>query len=207
MEALVEKFSVLGLSEYEARTYAALLRAPEATGPWISHNSGVPLSKVYEVLNRLYKKGFVLFNPDSRPRMYKAFDPQLVLETFVETQKSLMDEAKAHLVSKLARQQSAEQDKNIWIVQGQDSVDALVNSLLCKAKTGVLFQYATERHRGIREELKRTAERGVSVDAKPSETALNVINIDDRELLVFATKKEALWIRNPAYCKASPRHM
>ncbi|MGE5559748.1 MAG: TrmB family transcriptional regulator [Chloroflexota bacterium] len=47
----------LGLSEYEARAYMALLAAPGANGYEVAKRSGVPRAKIYEVLGGLVTKG------------------------------------------------------------------------------------------------------------------------------------------------------
>ena len=43
----------LGLTQYEAQVYAALVRQPSITGYEASRLSGVPRAKVYETLESL----------------------------------------------------------------------------------------------------------------------------------------------------------
>jgi HTH-type transcriptional regulator, sugar sensing transcriptional regulator len=57
----------LGLTQYEAKVYLALLSEHPATAYTISRRSGVPHSRVYEVARRLMAKGYVVCqntNPD-----------------------------------------------------------------------------------------------------------------------------------------------
>src|SRR5205823_10086355 len=48
---------LLGLNEYESRVYRALLAESPVTAYRLGKLSGVPLSRVYEIANRLVKKG------------------------------------------------------------------------------------------------------------------------------------------------------
>jgi sugar-specific transcriptional regulator TrmB len=48
----------IGLTSYEIRTFAALLKSGEQTASEISQKSGVPYSKIYEVLGTKTNKIF-----------------------------------------------------------------------------------------------------------------------------------------------------
>ncbi len=56
----------IGLTSYEIRTFSALLKAGEQTASEISQKSGVPYSKIYEVLGTLVEKSWI-GTDDSRP--------------------------------------------------------------------------------------------------------------------------------------------
>jgi len=64
----------LGLSEYEAGAYRALLRTGPTTAKALSRASEVPMGRVYDVLNGLEGDGRVGSQADSRPKQYAA-DP------------------------------------------------------------------------------------------------------------------------------------
>ena len=53
----------LGFSTYEARAYLALIKEKHATGYRISKTSGLPRSRVYEILERLTSKGYAATLP------------------------------------------------------------------------------------------------------------------------------------------------
>jgi len=76
---LQQKLRRLGLSEYEARAYLALLGEHIATAARISAKSGVPRTKIYSVLEELSGKGWVkLFS--GVPILFKATEPPKVFE-------------------------------------------------------------------------------------------------------------------------------
>ena len=50
----------IGLTSYEIRTFSALLKSGEITASDLSQKSGVPYSKIYEVLGTLEDKGWIV---------------------------------------------------------------------------------------------------------------------------------------------------
>ena len=64
----------IGLTSYEIKTFSELLRSGEITASDISQKSGVPYSKIYEVLGSLEEKGWI-GSDDSRPTKYLAKSP------------------------------------------------------------------------------------------------------------------------------------
>jgi len=59
----------IGFTSYEIKSFSALLRSGEMTASDISQKSGVPYSKIYEVLGSLEEKGWI-GSDDSRPTKY-----------------------------------------------------------------------------------------------------------------------------------------
>ncbi len=74
----VEALRELGLSEYEARAYAALLAMGELTPHEVSSAANIPYTKVYEVLKRLEAKGWAVAVSRS-PLVYAPRRPEEVL--------------------------------------------------------------------------------------------------------------------------------
>ncbi len=69
MDAAIENLVLLGLKEYEAKIYVALVGLGEANVRRIHEVSGVPRPRVYDVLNELAAKGFINIRQGS-PLMY-----------------------------------------------------------------------------------------------------------------------------------------
>ena len=72
----------LGLTEYEIRTYLALVERGPLTAGELSEAKLVPYSKVYEVVGSLSEKGFVDILP-GRPARYAARSPASAIERHV----------------------------------------------------------------------------------------------------------------------------
>jgi sugar-specific transcriptional regulator TrmB len=78
MDQSVEHLVQLGLKEYEAKIYVALVGLGAANVRSIHEVSGVPRPRVYDVLNALDAKGFIEIRQGS-PLMYHAVRPDIVV--------------------------------------------------------------------------------------------------------------------------------
>ena len=54
----LKALKIMGLTDYESRTYLALTSIISGTATEVSRVSEVPRSKIYQVLKSLEKKGF-----------------------------------------------------------------------------------------------------------------------------------------------------
>ncbi len=79
MESLVEKLQRLGLTEYEAKAYVALLNIHLSTATQVSDRACVPRTKIYLVLEALKRKGWVRVY-SGVPLLFKAVSPLTVFE-------------------------------------------------------------------------------------------------------------------------------
>jgi sugar-specific transcriptional regulator TrmB len=79
MESAVEKLQHVGLTEYEAKAYLALLNAHLCTATQTAEKSGVPRTKIYSMLESLSGKGWVRVY-SGVPLLFKAVAPASVFE-------------------------------------------------------------------------------------------------------------------------------
>jgi len=77
----------IGLTAYEAATYLSLLKLGVSGANTICRDADVPYGKIYTVLESLAGKGFVDVQV-SRPKKFRAVDPDLALDSFYERRKS-----------------------------------------------------------------------------------------------------------------------
>src|SRR2546421_215185 len=70
--------ALLGLTEYEGKVYRALVTEPRATAYRLGKSSGVPLSRVYEVANRLVEKGAATCE-HGEPARYAPVPPEMLV--------------------------------------------------------------------------------------------------------------------------------
>jgi sugar-specific transcriptional regulator TrmB len=69
----------LGFSDREARVYQALLTRQNASASELQKLSGVPQSKIYEVLSGLVHRGYTSERKSGRNRTYELIDPEVTL--------------------------------------------------------------------------------------------------------------------------------
>jgi sugar-specific transcriptional regulator TrmB len=86
----------IGLNAYEAAAYLSLLKLGVSEARAIYRDSEVPYGKIYTVLEALAGKGFVEVQA-SRPKKFRAVDPELALDVFFEKRKSEIEREMAVL--------------------------------------------------------------------------------------------------------------
>jgi HTH-type transcriptional regulator, sugar sensing transcriptional regulator len=91
----IEPLRKLGLTEGEIKVYLALVRVGESTSGPIIDQSGVSVSKVYVILDRLAKKGLVSHIVKKNTKYFKAADPNRLLIYHKEQQQELKHQEKA----------------------------------------------------------------------------------------------------------------
>lgn len=73
----------IGLTDYEASAYLALTAKPRMTAKAVSRRAKVPITRLYESLDSLSKKGFIKAYP-GRPRLYEAIPPDKAIHLFMD---------------------------------------------------------------------------------------------------------------------------
>jgi predicted transcriptional regulator len=109
----IDLLQQLGLNKYEAEAYYTLLRQGPLTGYELGKRSQVPLSRSYEILERLTQQGLALIQPGDPPR-YMAQDAQ----QFLAQIRSEMEETLTALATSLASLSRADTAGEFWVVRG-----------------------------------------------------------------------------------------
>ncbi|MFH1174337.1 MAG: helix-turn-helix domain-containing protein [archaeon] len=117
----IEPLRELGLTEGEIKVYIALVSLGETTSGPIAEESNVSISKVYEILERLAKKGLVSHIIKNKTKYFRTADPQRLLIYLQEKQDGLkQQEGKLKvLIPELElRQQSSTKGETAQIYDG-----------------------------------------------------------------------------------------
>jgi len=106
----VSKFADLlkiGLTEGEAKTYAALLElGPSTVGP-VTKRAGVSSSNIYEILQRLIEKGIVTIIIKNGVKNFQGVSPTNLIK-YLDTKQKELDEEKKLLEQALPRIEALE---------------------------------------------------------------------------------------------------
>ncbi|MDH4184511.1 MAG: hypothetical protein OEV92_09835 [Nitrospinota bacterium] len=126
----------LGLSEYEARAYTALIAIQPASAYELARQAGMPTSKIYEILHRLTEKGMAIpvEETDARGRRFAALDP----EDFLAQRKQEMTETAALLAPMLKNLAPPGQVGQIWPIGARADVIGRARQLVAKARERIL---------------------------------------------------------------------
>lgn len=122
----ITQLQQIGFSEYEAKTYLALLKDYPATGYQISKNSGVPRSMVYEVLSRLHSRGAVLETFEGRATYYRPLPPDVLLDQHQDEFQNLLSDLRPALKEVFENQS----DSRVWSIVGQQAIISYCNQML-----------------------------------------------------------------------------
>jgi HTH-type transcriptional regulator, sugar sensing transcriptional regulator len=76
---LISKLKKLGFTENEAKVYVGLLSLNEATAREVHEFTHVPRPKIYSVLERMEKKGYVEVKKGT-PACFRSIEPELLIE-------------------------------------------------------------------------------------------------------------------------------
>ena len=104
---MIDRLMELGLGEYEAKAYLALLESNPVSAYETAKRAGIPTSKVYEVLDRLVARGIVQSYEDGDRKKFVPLDAEQFSTrrasgystTIGELRKGMGDLGKAQAVS------------------------------------------------------------------------------------------------------------
>src|SRR5581483_5427270 len=109
----IEKMMEYGLTEYEARTYLALLQLGVASARDVANMSRVPRTKIYSVLDDLHAKQLAEIIPE-RPKKYGVVPFDVYLRQFereYKTKLAKIEEDKKLLMAAFASKEGGGPDK------------------------------------------------------------------------------------------------
>ncbi|MDD5615274.1 MAG: helix-turn-helix domain-containing protein [Candidatus Methanoperedens sp.] len=117
---MFENLRSFGLTKYEADVYLTLLRLGSADANLISSTSGVPLGRMYSILNELLEKR-IIHSQETRPRKFVAVDPSTSIKYLIEAQRfklkqqSLaLDDMASELEKELLGIKRSPRNKQFW---------------------------------------------------------------------------------------------
>ena len=143
-----EVFSHLGLSQYEARVYYALILEGASEARKLSLKCGVPRTKIYLTLKKLKERNLVYKLPES-PSKYAAVSPVEAFQRYVsvfkeetaekvislmECKELIMQLEDAHLKSKVNNKPRKEE---VWVLNHKKELMIKIQEILLKANDNV----------------------------------------------------------------------
>jgi HTH-type transcriptional regulator, sugar sensing transcriptional regulator len=149
----------LGFTEYESKAYIALLQKAPLSGYAIALNSGVPRSKIYEVLEGLVGRGEVLASHGS-PVLYTPLSPKELIGLKRRRTEINFDAAEEALES---FEFSTENRENIWNITGREEILHRIKEVLANSEQRILLEIWGEDAELIKDELKDAENRGVEI--------------------------------------------
>lgn len=176
----IELLQEIGLNKYEAEAYYTLLTEGPLTGYELGKRSQVPLSRSYDVLERLSQKGLALAQP-GEPARYQALEPTL----FLGQVRSTMEHTLNTLVETLTAAQQPTTSGEFWVVRGHQHILARAQALCATATQTIFLELPEQQLAAISGCLTEARQRGISLNLMHT-TGVNTIKllVDNREALL-----------------------
>jgi HTH-type transcriptional regulator, sugar sensing transcriptional regulator len=155
---LADALQQLGFTDYEARTYLALIDASPATAYEVANATSLPRANVYTVLRALEAKGAI--QPVSEePLRYAPVNPE---EFFARVEKSTAELCR-HVVKQMERKAPSQNDVYVRVARGRRQVVAKISDLLAQARNEVWIKAAPQLLEPVLAQVREVADRGVKV--------------------------------------------
>ncbi|MDI2589155.1 TrmB family transcriptional regulator [Psychrobacillus sp. NEAU-3TGS] len=158
-ENILDTLKNLNFTEYEAKAYLTLLQESPLTGYAVAKHSGVPRSKIYEVLESLAMRGDILISPGNTP-LYSPIPAKELIKN-----RRMKAEEHFELAEKSLAEykQSANDRENIWNITGRNEILDKVKACITSSQKRILLEVWKEDFEEMETELRQAAKRGVNV--------------------------------------------
>jgi len=160
----LKTLSGLGLTEYQARAYTALLTPKVATAEEVSKLSGVPRSKVYKVLVELQEQGWIRIEK-GRPLRFRPKDPRRVIAKKRDDFAKELEATKGELLE-LYEKKGVEEEAPAIVLQGKRPVLEQELEMIQGAQSEIVLEgalYLPEELEALIPRLYRIHEKGIVV--------------------------------------------
>ncbi len=157
---IVDELRSLGFSEYEGRSYLALLSSGETlTAYEIAKSAGLPTSKIYEVLARLEERELVSVVDGGGKKKFAAMDPD---EFFSEFRQGVNDTI-ARVRRELKQLKGNSSASTIWSFRDYDSFRERSARMVRECGRNLLVSSWKEELDFLGVELKAAESRGAQI--------------------------------------------
>lgn len=156
---LTDQLIAIGMTEYEAKVYLALLRDYPATGYQISKDAGIPRSMVYEALGRLEVRNAVLKTQEERATLYRPVSPDTLLDRYGQEIQQRLVSLRSGLMPLYTRQDEG----RLWNFAGRREALLAAAELIAKAQRELMLMLSDPDVDELRDLLGGAHERGVQL--------------------------------------------
>ncbi len=157
-KSIIEDMKKLGFSEYECKAYLALLEEYPLNGYALSKNSGIPRSRIYEVLKNLKLKNLVQEQIQEKNKVYYPMEPEI----FINQSKSNFETSLRNIeqyANTLFKKKT--NDDKLVVIKGRSNIISFLILLIKGAEKRIAVSMWEEELNEIYKELDAALEKGV----------------------------------------------
>jgi len=233
----VDALKQLGLSNYEARVFAALQHLGTGTAQAISNTSEVPRSQVYGAADDLVERGLVELVATS-PKEYRPVSLEAAREQLERRIEQERDRAFENLAALRSETDEGDSGGAVAMLRGRQPIDDRIGNLLGRAERRVVFVAPDSRSvpTALAGTLRERARDGIAVvvvtanpdqrerfadspvrvfvmdEDNPGDFAGRALMVDDQTVLLSAVTddavgEEAMWTSESSIGRILARFM
>ncbi len=159
MKNALEYLQNLKFSQYEAKAYYSLLQQGNVTGYELAKNSGIPASKIYQVLNKLIAREVALAL-DGEPLRYMPVPPREVLGRYKGDLLNTINNLEDNLNEVYQKKYD---DNYIWNISGRTAILNKIKEGVVEAQRSIFMSFWDEEADELRDVLVDADARGVAL--------------------------------------------
>lgn len=155
---ILEKMKKLGFSEYEVKAYFSLLKDYPVNGYALSKNSGIPRSRIYEVLDNLKNRQIVFEEKGEKSTLYYPLEPELLVSKIRKDFQGMIEEIDEYANMIYYRK---EEDNKLSFVKGRNNILEFINLLISQGEKRISLFVWQEELEELKEGIDNALARGV----------------------------------------------
>jgi sugar-specific transcriptional regulator TrmB len=221
MKSAISTLARLGFSNYEARAYTVLLQDSPLTAYEIAKNSGIPTSKIYEVIRKLERRNTIQSIRSERSPLYIPVSP----DEFIENYKLSIENSLNSIRNSLKGVKVGIDTNYTWHMSDYDDMILRAKRMLGTARETALLLIWPDEVLQLMEDLTQAQERNIKIaiihygptDIKAGQVYRHSVErslyadrqvrgltlvTDSKEALIgtiSGTKTDAIWSMNAAF--------
>lgn len=156
--SILNDMKQLGFSEYECKAYLKLLEDFPLNGYALSKNSGIPRSRIYEVLKNLIDKQMVFEQEEEKNKLYYPVEPYVFIKKLKTHYKDLFSNV-SQFAEKLYKEKK--QDDKLVVIRGRQNIICFLNRSIEGAQKRIALSIWEEEIKDLTLELNKALKRGV----------------------------------------------
>lgn len=161
-EKLLMDLMELGFTEYEARTYIALLGNSHVNRHKLSKLANIPTAKIYDTVDRLVERGFIAPVDSSDRPEYIALAPEEIIQQ-IRTQTNL----KLKFVETKLKELEDRSENNVrpltWNLEGSARILQKSREVIARAQETIICAIWEQEMETVLPDLREAQERGVEI--------------------------------------------
>lgn len=157
---IIEDMKKLGLSEYEVKAYIKLLEQYPVNGYVLSKNSGIPRSRIYEVLDSLKKKQIVFEQIEDNTTLYHPLEPSLLISKLKNNFEDILHHVDEYTKKIYSKQENTNE---LIVIKGRNKIMDFINALIREAEKRIAVSIWEEEINDISKVLNEAISKGVMI--------------------------------------------